>query len=397
MTSMAATARAGRAPRAETKDEVGAAVRSPDPILLCAVLALVAFGVVMVYSSSAVFASERLGDPTWFLKRQLVAVGLGLPLMFFVARLELATIRRWSMAVFWAGVILLALLLLPGVGITAGGATRWMAVGPFSFQPAELIKIGLALYLAASLARKRERVRDFKAGFLGPAIVAGIPILLVLAQPDFGTALALAAVLFVMLFVAGARTSYLLGALLAAVPVAWHLVASTPYRMRRVMAFLDPWADRHDVGYQVAESLISIGSGGLLGAGLGDGRQKLFFLPEAHTDFIFSIVGEELGLLGTLTVIALFAVVIWRGLRAAFRAEEAFGAYLALGLTAIIGLQAIVNMAVTMGLLPTKGITLPFISYGGSSLLLSLVAAGLLLAVSGGKGGFLAPAPGDPR
>lgn len=382
--------------RAEERGETrGAPI---DGVLLWCVLGLVALGLVMVYSSSAVFANERLGDPTFFLKRQLVAVGLGLALMIAAARLDLAWARRLSLPVFFSSVVLLAAIqVIPDLGVTAGGATRWMAIGPLQIQPSEIAKIGLVLYLAASLARKRERVRDFKAGFLGPAIVAGIPVMLVLAQPDFGTALSLMVVLFVMLFVAGARISYLFGAVLCSLPVLWHLVASTPYRMRRIMAFLDPWSDRQDVGYQVAESLISIGSGGIFGVGLGDGQQKLFFLPEAHTDFIFSIVGEELGLMGTMSVLILFAVVVWRGYRAAFRAEDAFSAYLAIGLTSLIGLQAVVNMGVAMGLLPTKGLTLPFISYGGSSLLVLMVAAGLLLSISSGRGGFLALTPGASR
>ncbi len=392
MTTLDATMRSASERGPEDRRETGS-----DDLLLWAVMGLTAVGLIMVYSSSAVFAAERFGDTGYFLKRQLVSVALGLILLAVAVRLDLSLVRRFATPLFICGTILLCLLFVPGLGVKVGGATRWIAIGPFQLQPAELAKVGLVLYLAASLARKRERVRDFKAGFLGPASVAAVPIVLVLMQPDFGTALSLMVILFVMLFVAGARTSYLLGAVLLSLPILWHLVASTPYRVRRIMAFLDPWSDREDVGYQVAESLISIGSGGILGVGLGDGTQKLFFLPEAHTDFIFSIIGEELGLVGTLGVIFLFAVVVWRGYRAAFKAEDAFSAYLAIGLTALIGLQAVVNMAVAMGLLPTKGLTLPFISYGGSSLLTVLLAAGLLLAVSRGRGGFLAPTPGDPR
>jgi cell division protein FtsW len=293
--------------------------------------------------------------------------------------------------------VCLVAIFVPGLGHAAGGARRWVHLGPLNFQPSELAKPALILYLAWSLSRKQDRMADFKAGFLGPVLIAGIPIGLILLQPDFGTAVSLALVVCLMLFVAGARVSYLMGAGLLALPVVYHLVASTPYRMRRIMAFLDPWSTRHAAGYQVAESLISIGSGGLAGVGLGDGRQKLFFLPEAHTDFIYSIIGEELGLIGTVLIIALFALLVWRGLKAAYAAEDAFGAYLALGLTAILGLQASLNMAVAMGLLPTKGLTLPFISYGGTSLVLSLTAAGILLAVSAGQGGYLKPEPGARR
>jgi cell division protein FtsW len=221
--------------------------------------------------------------------------------------------------------------------------------------------------------------------------------LLALAEPDFGTAVALMLILFALLFASGAKVSYLVGSVLLALPVAYHLVARSPYRMKRILAFLDPWAHRHDVGYQISESLMSIGSGGVLGLGLGDGRQKLFFLPEAHTDFIFSIIGEELGLLGVLLVLGLFAVVLWRGIRATLNATEAFGAYLGLGLTVLLSAQAVVNMAVAMGMLPTKGLTLPFISYGGTSLCVCLASAGVLLSISQSRGGFLRPTTGGAR
>ena len=214
---------------------------------------------------------------------------------------------------------------------------------------------------------------------------------LCLLEPDFGSAVALALLLFAMLFAAGARISWLVGSLLAALPVGYLAIAHSPYRMKRILAFLDPWAHRHDIGYQIAESLMSVGSGGIWGLGLGDGRQKLFFLPEAHTDFIFSIIGEELGLFGSVAVIALYGLIIWRGLRAAFNASDAFGAYLALGLTSLIGFGACVNLGVAMGALPTKGLTLPFVSYGGTSLALSMYAAGILLSISQSRGGFLRP------
>jgi cell division protein FtsW len=216
-------------------------------------------------------------------------------------------------------------------------------------------------------------------------------------EPDFGTSVALTTVLFAMLFAAGAKISYLVGSVLLALPVGYHLIAHSPYRMNRLIAFLDPWAHRHDVGYQVAESLMSVGSGGLWGLGLGEGKQKLFFLPEAHTDFIFSIIGEELGLMGTLAVIGLFSLIIWRGFRAAFNAGDPFGCYLALGITVLLGFQSLVNIGVCLGALPTKGLTLPFISYGGTSLIVSCAAAGILLSISGSQGGFLRLQPGSAR
>jgi cell division protein FtsW len=205
-------------------------------------------------------------------------------------------------------------------------------------------------------------------------------------EPDFGSSVALLFLMFVMLFAAGAKLSYLVGSVLLAIPFAYHAITSSPYRYQRMMSFLDPWADRQGAGYQVAESLMSVGSGGLWGLGLGEGRQKLFFLPEAHSDFVFAILGEELGLWGVTLVIALYAIVIWRGVRAALHASEPFGCYVALGITALFAFHAVVNMSVVLGLLPTKGLTLPFISYGGSSLMVCLAAAGILLSVSSSAG-----------
>jgi cell division protein FtsW len=252
-----------------------------------------------------------------------------------------------------------------------------------SIQPAEVTKVAWVIYLAYSLAKKREKVRQFSIGFLPHLGLAGVLVMLCMLEPDFGSSVALLFLMFVMLFAAGARMSYLVGGVLLAIPFAYTAITSSPYRLARVTAFLDPWANRQGSGYQLAESLMSIGSGGFLGLGLGDGRQKLFFLPEAHTDFIFAIIGEELGLFGVFLLLALYALVIWRGLRASLKASEQFGVYLGLGITALISFQALVNMSVAMGLVPTKGLTLPFISYGGSSLVMLMGAAGLLLSISG--------------
>ncbi|MFN7132953.1 MAG: putative peptidoglycan glycosyltransferase FtsW, partial [Myxococcales bacterium] len=267
----------------------------------------------------------------------------------------------------------------------------------FSLQPAELAKFTLVLYLASSLAKKRKKVKVFSIGFLPHCLITGVLGVMARLEPDFGTAVSLVMVLFALLFAAGARISYLVGSLLLALPVGYHLVASSPYRMKRILAFMDPWAHRHDIGYQVAESLMSIGSGGVTGLGLGESKQKLFFLPEAHTDFIFSIIGEELGLVGVAIVLTLYAVLIWRGIRTSLNATEPFGAYLALGITILFGFQAAVNMAVAMGLAPTKGLTLPFISYGGTSLVVCLAASGVLLSISQSRGGFLRPQTGGAR
>ncbi len=373
-------------------------VRRVDPVLLWSVLGLTAVGLVMVYSSSAVTAAMRAGSPWRYLTTQLVATGLGLVALFAAIALGSERLRALAPFALLAALVLLGLVFVPGIGLTANGATRWVHLGPVTFQPSEIAKPAVVLYLAWSLARKGDdKVRTLAGGFVGPGLVAGVPIALILLQPDFGTAATLTFVVALLLFLAGTRLRYLLGAAGMVLPLGVYLVVATPYRLRRVLAFLDPWSARHDAGYQIAESLISIGSGGMVGLGLGEGHQKLFFLPEAHTDFIFSVLGEELGLLGIGLVIVLYGLFVWRGLRAAFRAETRFGTYLALGLTTLIALQAIFNMAVAMGLLPTKGLALPFLSYGGTSLILSLACAGVLLAISAEEGGFLRPRPGVRR
>jgi len=355
-----------------------------DPLLLASVLALVALGLVMVYSASAITAQDKLGDSFHYLKRQLVAAGLGLVALAAAMKFGYRRLARLAYPLLLIAALALVLVLIPGIGTTIGGARRWIRFLGFSVQPAELAKFAWVVYLAFSLAKKREKVATFSVGWLPHLITLGVLVMLCMAEPDFGSSIGLIFLLFVLLFAAGAKLSYLVGSVLLAIPIAYHAIASSPYRMQRVLAFLDPWAHRHDVGYQVAESLISIGSGGLFGLGLGDGRQKLFFLPEAHTDFIFAMIGEELGLLGVALVVGLYAVIIWRGIRASLAAGEPFGAYLALGITALIAFQAIVNMCVAMGLVPTKGLTLPFISYGGSSLLVLMGASGVLLSISAG-------------
>lgn len=353
-----------------------------DPLLLAACLALTSLGLVMVYSASAITAQERLGNATYFLERQAVAAVVGLVGMAVVMRLGYRRLARLSYPLLLAAVALLVLVLVPGVGTVVGGARRWIRVGGFGVQPAEVAKLAFIVYLSYSLAKKREKVATFSVGFLPHLLVAGVLVALCMKEPDFGSSVVLLFLLFVLLFAAGTRLSYLIGSILMAIPVAWTAISSSPYRMARMMAFIDPMSHRHGSGYQVAESLMSIGSGGLTGLGLGDGRQKLFFLPEAHNDFIAAIIGEELGLVGLSLVIGLFAVILWRGVRASLHASEPFGTYLGLGITSLMGFQAVVNMGVAMALLPTKGLTLPFVSYGGSSLVIMMAAMGVLLSIS---------------
>lgn len=362
-----------------------------DRLLLWSVLGLTTLGLVMVYSSSAVSAGERLGDAFYFVKRQLAAGAVGLVAMVLSMRLGYRRLEGWAYPLLFLSLLAMILVLIPGIGHMAGGARRWIRLAGLGFQPSEVAKLAIVIYLARSLARKRERVRDFSIGFVPHTLVVGLFALLVLAQPDFGSAVLLGVLLFVMLFCAGAKISWLVASVLLSIPLLVHLIAAEEYRLKRFLAFLDPWKHRQDIGYQVAESLMSVGSGGLLGQGLGAGKKKLYYLPEAHTDFIFSVIGEELGLLGIALVILLFGLFVWRGVRAAFHASDAFGAYLALGCTALVGLQALLNMLVALGLLPTKGLALPFVSYGRSALVVSLWATGMLLSISSGSGGFLLP------
>lgn len=346
-------------------------------------LALLSLGVVMVYSASAVFASTKLGDQSFFLNRQAGYALLGMLSLYLGWRLDFRLLRKWVWPLALGILLLLVGVLLPGIGRAGGGAVRWIPLGPLSIQPGELAKPILVVVLAALLSQRREREQQGEAvGTIGLVMIIPLAMMgLLLMEPDFGSAVVIALITGVMLFVSGARISYLLLGLLATTPVAYHLIVSSPYRMKRLMSFLDPWSHRYDIGYQVSESLISIGSGGVTGLGIGDGRQKLFFLPAAHTDFIFSIISEELGLLGSLFVILCFVSVVVAGLWIARRANTLFGSYLALGLTSLIGLQAMTNMAVTLGLLPTKGLTLPMVSYGGSSLIATCLALGILLSV----------------
>ena len=284
-----------------------------DPLLLVAVLLLVAFGVVMVYSASAVYAGARLGDPLWFFKRQAVGALIGLVTLLAVMKLGYRRLEGLAVPLVLVSLALLALVHAPGLGHAAGGARRWIQLGPLTFQPSELAKISLVLWLARSLAKKQERIRVFSVGFLPHLIMLAVFGVLLMLEPDFGTAVVLGVVTFALLFVAGARLTWLLAMAGALAPVAAVLIWKSPYRIQRVLTFLDPWKDPRGHGYQTVESLLGFGAGGTLGVGLGESRQKLFFLPAAHTDFILSIVGEELGFAGVAAVLVLFAAIVWRG------------------------------------------------------------------------------------
>ena len=354
---------------------------SVDVSLAATLVGLIAFGVVMVYSASAVYANRMYGDGTHFLIRQTIFAAIAFVVLATTSRIDIGLLRRFTYPILLIAVVLMVVVAL-GFGRSVGGATRWLRVGPVNMQPAELAKLAMVLWLVHSLAKKAHRVRTFSIGFLPHVLVMGLLMLLCLAQPDFGSAVMIALLTFVVLFAAGAKAGYLLGGVLVALPIGYAAIASSPYRMRRITAFLEPFEHRQGAGYQITESLMSFGSGGWTGVGLGDGRQKLLFLPEAHTDFVSAIVGEELGFLGVATLCLAFVWVVLRGLRAAWRSHDEYAGYLAAGMTLFIGLQAFTNLAVAMGLLPTKGLALPFVSYGGSSLLVNAAAAGLILNVS---------------
>jgi cell division protein FtsW len=357
------------------------ASEGPDVLLVAAVLALTGFGIVMVFSAGAVFAAKTYGDWTYFLKREAIYAGAGLLAFLAGCRLDYSIYRRITYPLLFLAVALLAAVLKLGPAIN--GAVRWFRLGPLSFQPSELAKFALVLYLAVLLARKAEKVREFSMGFLPPLLMTGVFLGLLLKQPDLGTAVIIGVTALGLMFVAGTRTSYIVLAVLLAAPIGWKVfITGESWRVKRLLAFLYPWQYRRDTGYQLYESLISVGSGGVWGQGLGQGHQKLFFLPEAHTDFILAVVGEELGLVGVLAVLIAFAVLVWRGLRASLCARDPYGCYLAFGITCLFALQTVVNMCVVLGLMPTKGLPLPFVSYGGTALVMSLFMAGVLANIS---------------
>jgi len=353
-----------------------------DPVILFTVLMLLTVGLVMVNSSSAIVALERYKDTYYFVKRQSVWLALGLVAMGCAAVVNLEWVKRWTMPAVVVVAALLGLVLIPGVGRAVGGAQRWLPVGPLAVQPSEFAKLVCVLYLARWLAGREDCRREALSIYLKGMVVPGILVALVLVEPDLGTAILIGAVVAVMLVLGGIPWSYLAGATAAVVPVLAVAVASAGYRRRRLLSFLNPWADPSGTGFQMVQSYLALGRGGLFGQGLGRGTQKLFYLPEAHTDFIFAVVGEELGFIGATGLCLLFGILIWRGLRLASRYPHAYGAYLAGGCTAFIALQALINMGVVVGLLPTKGLPLPFISIGGSSLVVTCLAVGLLLNLS---------------
>ena len=351
-----------------------------DHVLAAALIALVGFGVVMVYSASAVQATVQNHDPQYYLKRQAAYAALSLAVMLGLSRIDYHRLYKLTYPVLaTVGGLLIACVV--GFGHSGGGATRWIALGPVHIQPAEMAKLALVVWLAYSLAKKAEKVKTFTVGFLPHLLVAGVFMFLCMKQPDFGSAVVLLLLTFTLLFVAGAKLGYILGASIFGAAFGVAAVMAKGYRYQRYLAWLDMDAHKQDIAYQPFQSVMSFGSGGPTGLGLGRGLQTLY-LPEAHTDFVAAIIGEELGFLGILALCGTYMLLVTRGVRAALRAPDDYGSYLAFGIATMFGVQALVNLAVALAILPTKGLTLPFISFGGSSLLVNAAAAGLLLNVS---------------
>lgn len=351
-----------------------------DVVLAAAAIALLGFGVVMVYSASAVEATTTFRNPQYFVMRQAIYAVLGLGLMLGVSRIDYHRLRPFTYPIL-GGVTFLMILSVSGFGHTGGGAARWLAVGPVHVQPSEAAKLALILWLAYSLEKKRERMKSFSIGMLPHFLMAGFLMLLCLKQPDFGSAVVLLFLTFALLFVAGARLGYLLGAAMVGTLFAAWAIRFTSYRYVRIIAWSNMSEHRQDLAYQPFQSVMSFGSGEVTGLGLGKGLQVLY-LPEAHTDFVSAIIGEELGFIGVLVLCGIYLLLVSRGIRAALAADDEYSSYVAFGISVLFGVQALTNLAVSMAMLPTKGLTLPFISYGGSSLLVSSAAMGILLSIS---------------
>lgn len=350
--------------------------------LFMVTVVLLAIGVVMVYSASAINAYEAYRDSAYFLKRHLLYLFLGAIAAFWVMSIDYEMIRKYIKPVLAVSFLLLVLVLIPHIGREISGASRWFRFSFLSFQPSQMAKMVLILYFADVLSRKQSEIKNFFEGVMPPMIILGLSVALILKEPDLGTAVCISAVSFMMLFVAGIRMSHLLPILVGSLPVLAVIILAKPYRMKRILAFLDPWKDPQGIGFQIIQSFIALGSGGLLGVGLGQSRQKLLYLPGCHTDFIFSIIGEELGLVGAVAVIILFMIFVWLGMRVAIRAKDMFGHLTAVGIVSMIAIEAIINISVATGSLPTKGLSLPFISYGGSSLIFDMMAVALLLNIA---------------
>lgn len=379
--------------RSSTKSGLSTQVKSTyskvDILLLLVVVGMVLFGLLMVYSSSFIYAQEKTGDGFSFIRKQIVFAALGFMAMFISSQMDYRRWAEWAFFVLLFATLLLALIYVPGVGIRVGGARRWLHFGGVNFQPGEFAKFAVLFFVARQLERKRDKLNTVTAGVLSYFVLPLPAVLLLLMQPDFGTTVIITGVIFALMFVAGVPLRYLGSALALALGIGAWLALGSSYRLNRLMTYMDPWSDPGGKGFQILQSFIGLHQGSLWGVGLGSGKEKLFFLPEAHNDFIMSVIGEELGYVGIATVVLAYLFILYRGLGIAWscykRDQDRFGMLLATGITLALGLQGFVNISVVLGLLPTKGLALPFISYGGSALLIDLFAVGVLLSISKGS------------
>ncbi len=356
------------------------AFRQGDGGLVLIILVLLLLGIIMVYSASGILAEKRYQDSTRFLKKQFVWIGFGAILFFVSSKLPLKWLRAWIIPMLCCIITLLGAVLIFGVEIN--GSQRWLQIGSLAFQSSEAAKLFIVIYLAHYISKKGKRIRDFSDGLAPALAVIGVVAGLILVEPDFGTTAMIVIISFLLLFLGGASLFHLLPIASLTVPFFIYWVMKAPYRLQRVKTFLNPWQDPSSSGFQMIQSYLALGSGGLVGTGLGEGRQKLFFLPEPHTDFIFAVIGEELGMFGTVSILFLFVLLLWKGTKIALSVDDPFTRMLAIGTTLMMTLPALINMGVVTGLLPTKGLPLPFVSYGGSSLLVNSTAAGFLYNVS---------------
>jgi len=356
--------------------------REPDFLIILVTVILICIGLIMVFSSSYVMAEEQLGDRYFYLRRQAMWACLGLAALYIFSRFDYRNLRRLSPLLVLVNFILLTMVFFPGLGVMVQDAQRWIAVGGITVQPSEFTKLALVIFTAAFFSSRSIKMENFWSSSFIPVLIAGLSFLFIVQQPDMGSALVIVTGVGILIFIAGIPMKHLfaLGAL--AVPAFVYLAFSESYRFRRMISFLDPWADPMETGYHVIQSLYALGPGGLFGVGLGQSRQKFYYLPEPHNDFIFSVIGEELGFIGAVTVLLLFFVLLWRGLKIALTVEDVFGSLLAAGITVMLGVQALVNIGVVTGSLPVTGLNLPLISFGGSSLFFTLCGIGILLNLS---------------
>ncbi|PIP06562.1 MAG: putative lipid II flippase FtsW [Syntrophobacteraceae bacterium CG23_combo_of_CG06-09_8_20_14_all_50_8] len=356
--------------------------KRPDAILLLTTLFLLTAGITMIYSSSSIMALERYKDGLYFLKRQFFYILLGLTGMMLFWKVPYQNLRKWAYPALFLSVALLLLIFVPHMGVKVNKATRWLKIGIFTFQVTELVKITIVIFLAHYLARKDIQPQKFTRGFLIPILITLFVLALILLQPDFGAVVIVAIIMMSLLFLSGVRFRYLAGLIALLVPLAVWQVMRADYRWERLKTLFDPWKDPLGTGFQIIQSFISFGSGGTFGVGIGDGMQKLYYLPEPHTDFILSVIAEEGGFIAVAIIISLFVVFIFRGFIIAYKAPDLFGSLLAAGLTMVIAVEAFVNIAGVMGVVPIKGLALPFVSYGGSSVVTRLTAVGILMNIS---------------